>query len=39
MGRAARSKIENHFTLEHYNQRQIALYRSLAGVPTPPITS
>ncbi|SRR5579872_129640 len=37
MGRAARLKIENQFTLEHYNQRQIALYRSLAGRPaTPP---
>jgi len=30
MGRAARARIESHFTLEHYNQRQIALYRSLA---------
>ena len=31
MGRAARTRIESHFTLEHYNQRQIALYRSLAA--------
>lgn len=31
MGRAARAKVESHFTLEHYNQRQINLYRSLAG--------
>ena len=31
MGRAARAKIESQFTLEHYNQRQIALYRSLAA--------
>jgi len=31
MGRAARATIENHFTLEHYNQRQIALYRSLVA--------
>ena len=30
MGRAARAKMESQFTLEHYNQRQIALYRSLA---------
>ena len=29
MGRAARTRIENEFTLEHYNQRQIALYRTL----------
>lgn len=29
MGCAARAKIEGQFTLEHYNQRQIALYRSL----------
>lgn len=29
MGAAARSKIENQFTLEHYNQRQITLYQSL----------
>lgn len=31
MGRAARTKMESQFTLEHYNQRQIALYRSLAA--------
>jgi glycosyltransferase involved in cell wall biosynthesis len=31
MGRAARAKMESQFTLEHYNQRQIALYRSLAA--------
>ena len=30
MGKAARARIENHFTLEHYNQRVIALYRALA---------
>jgi glycosyltransferase involved in cell wall biosynthesis len=29
MGRAARARIEREFTLEHYNQRIIALYRSL----------
>lgn len=38
MGRAARMKIESQFTLEHYNQRQIALYRSLAGHPATPPT-
>jgi glycosyltransferase involved in cell wall biosynthesis len=31
MGRAARSRIEKQFTLDHYNQRMIALYRRLAG--------
>ena len=31
MGRGARAKIESQFTLEHYNQRQIALYRSLVA--------
>jgi glycosyltransferase involved in cell wall biosynthesis len=31
MGRAARAKIESHFTLQHYDQRMIALYRSLAA--------
>lgn len=31
MGRAARERIEREFTLEHYNQRLIALYRSLAA--------
>lgn len=31
MGAAARAKIESQFTLEHYNQRQIALYRALVA--------
>jgi glycosyltransferase involved in cell wall biosynthesis len=31
MGRAARAKIESQFTLDHYSQRQIALYRSLTA--------
>jgi glycosyltransferase involved in cell wall biosynthesis len=31
MGRAARARIENEFTLDHYSQRQIALYRSMAA--------
>ncbi len=31
MGRAARARIENQFTLEHYNQRVISLYRTLAS--------
>jgi glycosyltransferase involved in cell wall biosynthesis len=31
MGIAAREKVESQFTLEHYNQRQIAVYRSLAA--------
>jgi alpha-maltose-1-phosphate synthase len=31
MGQAARARIEGNFTLEHYNQRMIALYRKLAG--------
>ena len=31
MGRAARARIEKQFTLSHYNQRMIALYRSVAG--------
>jgi len=30
MGQAARAKIESQFTLEHYNQRMIELYKSLA---------
>jgi glycosyltransferase involved in cell wall biosynthesis len=30
MGRAARAKIESQFTLAHYNQRLIELYKSLA---------
>jgi starch synthase len=29
MGLAARARIESEFTLEHYNQRQIALYRAM----------
>jgi glycosyltransferase involved in cell wall biosynthesis len=29
MGKAARARIEGEFTIEHYTQRQIALYRSL----------
>ena len=33
MGRAARARIESQFTLSHYNQRMIALYRSVAGAP------
>ena len=31
MGHAARARIESNFTLEHYNQRMIRLYRKLAG--------
>ena len=31
MGGAARRKIERHFTCAHYEERQIALYRSLVG--------
>jgi len=31
MGKAARARIESEFTLEHYNQRVIALYRKLAS--------
>ena len=31
MGRAARAKIESHFTLDHYSQRQIAVYRAVAA--------
>lgn len=34
MGRAARAKIESQFTLEHYNQRMIALYNELASART-----
>jgi glycosyltransferase involved in cell wall biosynthesis len=30
MGKAARAKIESHFTLDHYNQRVVALYRRLS---------
>jgi starch synthase len=29
MGKAARAKVEGQFTLSHYEERQIALYRSL----------
>jgi glycosyltransferase involved in cell wall biosynthesis len=29
MGDAARARIESQFTFDHYNQRQIALYRSM----------
>jgi starch synthase len=32
MGRAARARIESQFTLKHYNERIIALYRVLAGM-------
>lgn len=32
MGVAARARVESEFTLEHYNQRMIAMYRGLAGV-------
>ncbi len=39
MGLAARARIESQFTLDHYNQRQIALYRSLAGMHTPPFAN
>jgi alpha-maltose-1-phosphate synthase len=38
MGLAARARIESQFTLEHYNQRQIALYRSLAGMHNPAVS-
>jgi hypothetical protein len=31
MGTAARAKIESEFTLNHYNQRMIALYNGLAS--------
>jgi glycosyltransferase involved in cell wall biosynthesis len=31
MGRAARARIESQFTLDHYNHRQICLYRDLAN--------
>jgi glycosyltransferase involved in cell wall biosynthesis len=31
MGHAARQRIESNFTLEHYHQRMIRLYRELAG--------
>ena len=38
MGLAARARIESQFTLDHYNQRQIALYRSLAGIHNPAVS-
>jgi len=31
MGHAARARIESEFTLDHYNQRVMALYRALAN--------
>jgi glycosyltransferase involved in cell wall biosynthesis len=31
MGAAARARIESQFTLDHYNQRVISLYRQLAA--------
>jgi glycosyltransferase involved in cell wall biosynthesis len=31
MGKAARTRIESQFTLDHYNQRIIALYCALKG--------
>jgi len=34
MGQAARARIESQFTLDHYNQRMIRLYRELAGAAT-----
>ena len=34
MGQAARVRIESQFTLDHYNQRMIRLYRELAGAAT-----
>jgi glycosyltransferase involved in cell wall biosynthesis len=39
MGRIARRKIEHHFTRAHYEERQIALYRSLLGRPALPKNS
>jgi glycosyltransferase involved in cell wall biosynthesis len=33
MGKAGRRRIESQFKLEHYNERVVALYRALAGVP------
>jgi glycosyltransferase involved in cell wall biosynthesis len=35
MGRSARKKVEERFTLAHYEQRQIDLYRSLAATTAP----
>jgi glycosyltransferase involved in cell wall biosynthesis len=34
MGKAARSRIESQFKLEHYNERVVGLYRTLAGMPS-----
>jgi hypothetical protein len=31
MGKAARAKVEQQFTLAHHAQRQIAVYRSLTA--------
>jgi glycosyltransferase involved in cell wall biosynthesis len=36
MGRAARTRIERQFTLEHYNRRVLALYRDLAATDLRP---
>ena len=33
MGRGARQKVEQHFTRAHYEERQMGVYRSLAGRP------
>ncbi len=35
MGKAARTRVENQFTLQHYNQRVIAMYRTLAALRVP----
>jgi len=32
MGKAARRRIESQCKLEHYNERVVALYRTLAGM-------
>lgn len=32
MGRAARAKVEQHFTVEHYVERMIGVYFSVAGI-------
>jgi hypothetical protein len=31
MGKSARAKVEQHFTLAHYEERLIAFYQSLGG--------
>ncbi len=36
MGRAARARIESQFTLDHYNERVIGMYRVLAGEASRP---